>query len=180
MLSIRQATMADLPTVMNLINSAIKVLAERQIPQWHDGKYPLTSDFENDINHGEGYVLVDEDLDSKIIGYAALSSCPDKVYEEGSEVNFNNHVESNYMIVHRVVVDSSVKGKRIGLRFLEMLQAQANELEYHDLRIDTHPKNIAMRKTIMRAGYEEVGMIYLPEVADNDRVAYQLLTRVRI
>lgn len=70
---IRQATSADLPAMMAIIEQGKHALAADQIPQWQDG-YPLAADIQADIDARIAWVLI---VDDQIAGTAALLTTPD-------------------------------------------------------------------------------------------------------
>lgn len=73
---IRQATSADLPAMMAIIEQGKHALAADQIPQWQDG-YPLAADIQADIDARIAWVLI---VDDQIAGTAALLTTPDPNY----------------------------------------------------------------------------------------------------
>lgn len=166
---IRRATMIDLPLILSIINQAIDYLHTQGSPQWQNGFGPTQSEIEMDIRRCEGYVLINKEI---IHGYAALIAGPDDAYTNLHDGIWDESEDAYYVIVHRVVIEASVRGKGFAKILIDKLIKQAQDLNYHDIRIDTHAMNISMQKVIRSAGFIFRGFIQLP-IPDGERMAFQ-------
>ena len=164
--TMRLATKDDVARELEIFSDAKNILHSRNIPQWQEGCYPCRSDIEKDIELKQGYVLQNEN--NEIVAIGSIGFAPDALYDDSRF----NHSEK-YVILHRTAVDSNFAGQGLGQELMKHLIQTAEALGYEDVRIDTHPLNIAMHKTIMRAGFHEVGEITLPMKSDPERIAYQ-------
>ena len=63
------------------------------------------------------------------------------------------------------------KGKDHASKLMEFAESLAINSNLHDIRIDTHHKNIPMRKFLSKLGYHACGTIYLDN--GDKRIAYQ-------
>lgn len=175
MLKTRIAELNDLKAVLEIIDRAVAFLAEQGSPQWQNGQNPSYEQLLADIQGGHGYVLT---FDDKLVGYASLIPGPDAVYtaiSEGAWLKLPAEVaEQNFLAIHRVAISNEVRGQGLAQTFMADLLTAAKNLGYHDVRIDTYPRNLIMQKVIKRAGFTYQGMIYF-NFADGERYAYQQL-----
>lgn len=79
--------------------------------------------------------------------------------------------ERPYGVIHRIVVKPEQKGKDLAGKFLKEAVRLAAEVGVIDLRIDTHAKNMAMRKWIAKHGFAYCGIIHVED--GTPRFAYQ-------
>jgi len=169
----RLATLNDLPEIERVFVSARAYLGSQGIDQWQNGYGPNSEMVETDIKKGEGYVLV---VDKQIVGYTALVPGPDGSPDlsEGSW-DPRDAAHDDYMAIHSVAIDGTVRGKGLGGKFLSDLIAKSRALGYTDIRIDTHPDNQIMQKVIRNAGFTYVGIMEL-DIPSGKRFAYQIVS----
>lgn len=158
----------ELEQQLGLLNQAKTILQERNIPQWQEGPYPSMSDLEHDFALGQSYGFFSG---KTLLATAAVSAVQDSLYDD-ERFQKNEH----YLIVHRFAVSSTFAGQGIGTKFLQAIIEDAQKRGIYDLRIDTHPRNFAMQKTIIRAGFHEVGELILPAITNPERIVYQVTT----
>lgn len=163
---LRPATIADVGREVEIFADAKKVLKERNIPQWQDGKYPSQADALSDLELKQSYVL--ENKAGEIVAIGSVGYAPEELYDDSRFIH-----STKYAILHRTVVDSNYGGQGIGKELLRQLMQVAKDNGYHDIRIDTHPLNIAMHKTILNMGFHIIGEIMLPIKSHPERVVYQ-------
>ena len=166
---IRLARPDELDRLVEVTESGRQYLRAQGVPQWQNGSGPGRKEIETDIERARGYVL---EVAGAVSGYASLIAGP-----EGSplliEGAWTGPCEC-YTTIHRVALDSSVRGGGFAGEFLGRVIQIAKDLGYPDIRIDTHPQNIIMQKVIGKAGFLEVGVLELP-ILNGKRLAYQLL-----
>lgn len=158
----------ELEQQLSLLNQAKLVLKERNIPQWQVGEYPSMSDLQQDFALQQSYGYFAGDT---LAATAAVSAVADELYDDE---RFTKN--DQYLIIHRVAVSLTFAGQGIGAKFLQAIIEDAKEHGICDLRIDTHPRNFAMQKTILRAGFQQIGELILPGISDPERIVYQVTT----
>ncbi|MCL2851889.1 MAG: GNAT family N-acetyltransferase [Defluviitaleaceae bacterium] len=170
MINLRLATPDDIDTVEAIMDDACKYLGSQGLPQWQNGYGPNRASLDNDVRLGHGYVL---EADGAVRGYASLEPGPEDDYEALQNGSWEGPGEK-YAVIHRVMVDQAVRGRRIGITILKMLVDEAHRMGFNDIRIDTYPGNTIMKKTVSQAGFTQRGEIML-NIPDGERIAYQIL-----
>lgn len=163
-MEIRRTEERDIPAVVALYDAAREYMQESGIPQW-TADYPNAFDVIEDIKKQSSYVLVDKE---EVIATACISFGEDVCYRviEGKWMN-----ERPYGVIHRIVVKPEQKGNDLAGKFLKEAVRLAAEVGVIDLRIDTHAKNMAMRKWIAKHGFAYCGIIHVED--GTPRFAYQ-------
>ena len=165
MLMIRKTEEKDLAAVMDIIHEGTAYFARNGIPQWQNG-YPNEETIREDIRNGHAFVL---ESDGAVIGTAAVIDARDPDYdyiENGSWLN-----EDDYIVIHRIALTPSSKGKGLAEEFLAFAAEEGIKKGIHNLRIDTHEKNSSMRSFLMKNGFTRCGNVYIGGTAP--RIAYQ-------
>ena len=146
-----------LPRVIEIVATARAYLARQGLDQWQNG-YPDESDFRADIEAGDLYGILDDD--------GMLMACCAVIF--GGEPTYNViydgawQTDREYAAVHRVAVDNSRVRRGYASRMFEGAKALAEAKGLSALRIDTHPGNIPMQKTLEKNGFVRCGTIILP------------------
>lgn len=169
---LRKATKADLPAILAIIGEAKEYLKEQGIDQWQAG-YPTDADIEKDIDSKISYVLM---VDGKIAATAALWPGQDVNYKNMVEGNWHGNPEDQYTSIHRIAMSSKFRGQRLSEKMISGLLTISTETGFNEVRVDTHPENIAMQKVISNNGFEYRGIIDFedPNESTTTRYAYQL------
>ncbi len=155
-LMIRAATMADVPALCELAESARCFMAAHgNAKQWVNG-YPSAADFSEDIAEGKSFVCVN--VQGEIVGtFARFDYEPAYEVIDGAWRN-----DEPYVVLHRVATRSR---QGIGTFILQhMMQLCCN------LRIDTMETNYPMRSLLEKLGFKYCGVIVIP--GHGERVAY--------
>ena len=163
-MNIRKAEMKDIKGIVRLIDQAKAYFKENGIDQWQDG-YPNEDVIRNDISLGHSYVLIDQD---QIIGtfYYAIQ-------EESSYQDIRNgswHTSSPYAVVHRIVVDNTIKGHGCAKAMMDYACHQTLQQGLSSIRIDTHKDNLSMQRFLQKNGFQYCGNITLQSGAP--RIAF--------
>ena len=161
---IRKATIGDIESIMGIVSCAQQALRELGIDQWQDG-YPRVNDIEEDIEHGVGYVATNG---YKVLGYAAIVLTGEPAYEQIANAW---HTSEQYVVVHRLCVDSSARRQGVALRLMQHAAHIARKHNFSAFRIDTHKGNTRMLAMMQRLGFEHVGKI---TYESGEREAYDL------
>lgn len=162
-MEIRQAFPNEVGPVIAVIESARQALAQAGSSQWQgsDG-YPAENDIFDDILNGQAYVAL---VDGQIVAYAAVVRTGDPAYEKIYDGDWMHH-NHQYIVFHRVAVDSAYSGQGLAQTFLQGL---IEGVDGHDFRCDTHENNKAMQHILEKLGYVYCGKVPI----DGERLAYQ-------
>ena len=123
------------------------------------------------INQAKAY-LKENDIPQWQNGYREgyISSLAEPNYTVIDGAWFN---DDPYIVIHRICVDSSMKGKNVASLFIEKAKEIGREKDIFNIRIDTHEKNVSMRRMVEKNGFKKTGIIYVKD--GSPRYAYQLI-----
>lgn len=165
---VRQASIGDLEDILKVIDNGRKNLEKNDIPQWRDGDGPSPKVISEDLELGEGFVLIEN---ATIMGYGTITKNEQPSYDS---IQGGSWIPSTtYVSLHRVVVHTDVKERGMGLFLIRSLISVAISSSFNDIRIDTHPKNHRMQRVIEKSGFTYKGSIQL-NVNNGERYAYQI------
>ena len=156
----RQATMDDLPVILNLRDQAREIMRSYgNVNQWPEG-YPAQEKFEKDIEQGCSYMVTDSS--GAVVATFAFIPGPDityKVIYDGQWLN-----DQPYHVIHRIASTPDSHG---------VLDAVLDYCESIDpnIRIDTHADNSIMINGLKKRGYQYCGIIHL--LNGDERLAFQ-------
>lgn len=163
-MKIRNSTMSDLETMMEIYRKAREFMAEHGNPnQWGATNWPPRELIQSDIQNGNSYVCIDDS--GNIIGTFFYIRGKDieptyRVITDGKWLD-----ESPYGVVHRIATDGSAKGT--GAFCINWAFEQCGHL-----RIDTHGDNVVMQSLLKKLGFIHCGTIYVEE-DDYPRLAFE-------
>ena len=163
---IRKTEDADRDAVLAVYDDAKQYFKTHGIPQWQKGTPDLNT-LQNDMNRGYSYVL---EKDGRIIGTACIIEEADPDYQiitEGSWLN-----EESYVVIHRIAVLSSCKGKGLASELLAYAYEIARARGWGNIRIDTHEDNRSMRRLLAKNGFVQCGNVMVGKFKE-PRIAYQ-------
>ena len=165
---IRRAAAADAEQIEAIIAAGRDYLRAQGLSQWQDGtgRRPIA----RDLAHGWGQVLLTGD--EEISGYAALVEGVDPAYTAIFDGAWREGA-TEYVAIHSFALAAESRGRGLAAPFLRGLIGQAQALGHTDVRIDTHPGNVIMRKVIEAAGFVRRGVVEF-EIPDGRRDAFQL------
>lgn len=164
MRTIRPATTADIPSILEVMDAAKRIMRESGNPnQWKEG-YPSGEIILRDIEKGGGIVMED---DRRLVAYFAFLLSPEPTYSviEGGQWLDDTHP---YHVIHRIASLPDAHGV-----FSDMLLWCLSR--ENNIRIDTHRDNTIMQHCILKAGFQYCGIIHL--ASGDERLAYQLIKR---
>ena len=158
--AIRKSTFEDLPVILNLRDQAREIMRSYgNVNQWPEG-YPLQEKFENDIQQGYSYIMMDES--GSIVGTFAFIPGPDITYKVICDGQWLN--DNPYYVIHRIASTPDSHG--ILNAILDYCEAFSP-----NIRIDTHADNIIMINGLKKRGYQYCGIIHL--LNGDERLAFQ-------
>lgn len=158
--AIRQATPADLPSVMQVVEAAKGFMRQSgNLHQWVDG-YPSEDVIMTDIEKGYGFVAEEN---GRTVAYFAFVPSPEPTY---SKIYGGAWLDNKlpYHVVHRIASYPDVHG--IFSDIIRFCFSHDN-----NIRIDTHRDNTIMQHNILKHGFTYCGIIYL--ASGDERLAYQ-------
>lgn len=158
--SIRHTRMEDIPRLQALFSHARSFMLETGNPSQWTAAYPSEELLRKDIGSRDSYVVEDEK--QTVIATFVLRCGIDPTYDVIYEGRWLN--DAPYATIHRIASD----GTRKGILHLAMQFAQ---LDYNNIRIDTHRDNQVMRNAIAKEGFVYCGIIHCWN--GDERVAYQ-------
>ena len=162
MLTVRTATLQDLPAIMKVLAAGREIMLASGNPnQWAAG-YPTESMVKADIEPGYGKVM---ESDGAIVAYFACIPSPDPTYARIDNGSWLDN-DKPYYVVHRVAKLPQVRGV-----FDAMVQYLDGITD--NIRIDTHRDNLIMQHNLLKYGFKYCGIIYIASGAE--RLAYQRL-----
>ncbi len=160
---VAKATLADLATVLELIDSGRRIMRENgNLHQWDD-HHPSPIQIRQDIVDGHCHLLIEG---NRSIATFALIPGPDITYRE---IENGQWIDDRrpYHVIHRV---ASLPSQHHVMRDI---------LDYcftvtDNIRIDTHRDNQIMQHCLAKAGFSYCGIIHL--LNGDERLAYQKVT----
>ena len=154
----RKTTVSDFPAIFRIYEQSVSFMKEEGNPtQWNDLE-TLKNHVGDDVNKGISYVLLDE---GEIQAVFTLLEIPDPTYQtiEGKWID-----DSPYFTIHRIAVKEHNRGYASACFHYAYLQNR-------HIRIDTHEKNLPMRKLLEKEGFTYCGKIVIED--GSVRLAYE-------
>lgn len=166
---IRKTNIEDIPSVMHIIHDAQTYFKENGIPQWQNG-YPDENQIINDIKEDGSYVLEE---DNQIIGTFFLTFKEEASYKKIYDGEWLN--DEPYAAIHRIAIDSSLKGKGIASKLFAYGESIALSKGINTIRIDTHEYNLSMQNALKKNGFIRCGNIFLSDYSP--RIGFQKIIK---
>jgi len=162
MLTIRTATLQDLPAIMQVLRAGRNIMLESgNLNQWPEG-YPTEEMVRADIGPGYGKVMEE---DGAVMAYFACIPSPDPTY---AVIEGGNWLDDRkpYYVIHRIAKLPQAHG--VFLTMMSFLDGITD-----NIRIDTHKDNHIMQHNLAQYGFSYCGIIHIASGAE--RLAYQRL-----
>lgn len=184
-MNFRKSTYDDVDEILEIIEKAKVELKKLGLDQWQKG-YPNREVVENDIKNEFSYVLEEiakkdnkseNQISKKIIGTIVLSPEKEEAY---SKIEGKWITNDDYIVIHRLAVDSEVKNKGIATKILEFSEKECIKNKILSIKTDTHENNEPMKKFLEKNGFSYCGVIYLdkePDVGEK-RIAYEKIIKI--
>lgn len=158
-MDIRNATVADIPEIMRICDSARNYMrANGNHAQWING-YPSKQLWLDDIAKKQCFVCEEKNHLCAVFAFI-LGEDPTYLYIENGQ--WKNDLP--YGTIHRLGSDGTCSG------IMEKCKAFALS-HVSELRADTHEDNKIMQAVLERNGFEKCGIIYIED--GSPRIAYQ-------
>ncbi len=187
-MNFRKSTYDDVNKILKIIEKAKIELKKMGLNQWQNG-YPNRKVIENDVKKGISYVLEDTGendsqksfekkiISGKIIGTVVLSPEKESSY---SKIEGKWITDDDYVVIHRLAVDTDIKNKGIATKILEFSEKICLEQKILSIKTDTHENNEPMKKLLAKNGFRYCGVIYLNDgiEAGEKRIAYEKIIKI--
>jgi ribosomal protein S18 acetylase RimI-like enzyme len=151
-LTIRRATVADLPAIVALVQAVVPLMNATGNYQW-TSEYPNQEVFEKDITQHHLWVA---ELGGKLAGIAALTQDQDAEYADADW-----DAAEPALVTHRLAVAPSAQGHGVAQALLAQAEHEARALGLRTLRVDTNSENAATQRLFPKLGYRFAGEIKL-------------------
>lgn len=185
LMNFRKSTFNDVDRILEIIEKAKIELKKLGLDQWQKG-YPDRGVIENDIKLGISYILEEisekngkseNQISKKIVGTIVLSPKKEIPY---SKIEGKWITNDDYIVIHRLAVDSEIKNKGIATKILEFSEKECIKNKILSIKTDTHENNEPMKKFLEKNGFSYCGVIYLdkePDVGEK-RIAYEKIIKI--
>ena len=163
---IRKATVLDLNSIMQITKACANHMINQQIYQWNE-HYPNRNAFENDVQRGELYVYVQNNI---CIGCIVITTIKDVEY-----VPIDWLTKDKNIYIHRLAVHPKYQGKGIAQHMMTFAENYAKTNGYFSVRLDTFSQNKRNQKFYKTRGYKRLGNIYFPKQSKHPFYCYELV-----
>lgn len=173
---------SHLDEICAITQEAKAQLKDMGIDQWQYG-YPSREIWQDDIDKRQAIVALDEHT-KRVMGAFVLLYTHEVSYDaiDGSWLTGDLFNEGAYASLHRVCVSDSCKGRGVAGKMFAYAEDLARKQGVRSMRMDTHPGNHAMLRSLEKAEYVRCGTIVLIGGAEDGslRVAFEkILNQVR-
>jgi ribosomal protein S18 acetylase RimI-like enzyme len=151
-MQIRRGRVEDVGAVMELVARVVPIMRASGNLQWDD-EYPNAAVFERDAELKQLWIV---EIEGQIAGMAAITTDQEPEY---AQVGWD--ITETAVVVHRLAVDPTFRGKGIAAALLLQAEVVAAERSIPVLRIDTNTSNEATQRLFPKLGYELAGEIAL-------------------
>ena len=151
-MNFRKSTFDDVDRILEIIEKAKIELRKLGLDQWQNG-YPNREVIENDVKNGISYVLEEiseNQISKKIVGTIVLSPKREEPY---SKIEGKWITTDDYIVIHRLAVDSEIKNKGIATKILEFSEKECIKNKILSIKTDTHENNEPMKKFLEKNGF---------------------------
>jgi len=149
---IRQATLEDIPLILDLVRRVIPAMRAAGNFQWDDS-YPNAQIFTADIAKDQLWLA---ELDGAIAAVAALTTDQEPEY---AQVGWS--LDDPAIVTHRLAVDPELRGKGLAAALMQQAETLARARNITILRVDTSADNQATQRLFPKLGYTYAGEITL-------------------
>lgn len=169
----RQATEADLPAVMEIVEYARAGLKKHRVDQWQDG-YPREENFRVDMDRGECFVVLHGE---EIAAFFTLSTREEASYAAITDGKWTEGMAC--CVLHRAAVARKYRGSGMAGELMKCVERQARVYGLRCVRTDTHKKNKPMQTLLRQSGYRYRGNVTVRagEGHDPARQAYEKILK---
>lgn len=147
-MTIRLATLNDIPAILNLIAEIVPSMIAEGNFQW-DNTYPNAAVFEDDIELGQLWIA---EAENDIAGVAAITTDQEPEY-----ATIGWDITEPAIVTHRLAVGTRYRGRGVATVLLMQAEEVAKKSGIKILRIDTNTSNMATQRLFPKLGYVFAG-----------------------
>lgn len=151
-LTIRRATVADLPAIVVLVRAVVPLMQASGNYQW-TSDYPNEAVFASDVARQHLWVA---ELAGQLAGVAALTQDQDAEYADADW-----DATEPALVTHRLAVAPAAQGHGVAQALLAQAEHEARARGLRTLRVDTNSENAATQRLFPKLGYRFAGEIRL-------------------
>ena len=159
----RKLTLAHLDEAVKIIEEAKQQMLRERKCQWSEA-YPTSEHIEADIRGGCAYGLFRE---GHLVAYGAVMFDGEPAY---AALQGRWLTEQPYVVLHRLAVVGSERGRHIGMRFVQEVEALSRSKGVCSFKADTNYDNERMQRLFEKQGFVYCGEISYPQ---GQRMAYE-------
>lgn len=149
-MNFKKASIDDFELICKMMVDARKKSWDEGVFQWNEN-YPTATMIKGDLEKGYTYLVYDE---GKIVAFFTTNSiCEDDVHDHIKWLNEGD----NWVILHRLCVDTGAQGNKIGQRILALFEKEKIEEGFDSIRIDVFSTNAAAIHIYEKFGYILLG-----------------------
>jgi RimJ/RimL family protein N-acetyltransferase len=141
----------DLNNIIKIFQNVIENMIKNNIFQW-DAMYPNENILADDIRKKQMHKIV---FDNNIISLFVLNKEYDEEYSNG----LWEYKGDNFMILHRLCVNTEYQNKGFGTRTMICIEEHLKNTGIESIRLDTFSKNQAALKLYDKLGYKKTGEV---------------------
>lgn len=149
-IEIREASSADIESILDLVGACIAGMRSQGIDQW-DEVYPDRCTIEGDVEDGTAIIAI---VDEKISGFAVLDEHQEPEYG-GVPWSFTNRAA----VIHRMMVAPLLEGRGIARALMAFLENRATLFGCSSIRLDAFMKNPRAVRFYERCEYRRAGQV---------------------
>ena len=150
---IRKAKMKDLDSIIDILQKIISEMHKDNNFQW-DENYPQSKDFADDIEKGDLFVSVRENM---VAGFICINRDQPIEYRVLKWSSAENE-----FVIHRMGVSPCCRNTGIGAELIEFADELSENSGVKYLKTDTNSSNTKAQRLFQKSGYNFVGEIWLP------------------
>jgi ribosomal protein S18 acetylase RimI-like enzyme len=154
---IRKIDILEIDKVSEILNSVVGHMKKIGFTQWND-EYPTRDILLNDIKNRELYGAY---IDDTLAGFVVLNDHQEPEYQK---VEFE--YEEPCLVVHRLQVDPSYRGKNIGYDLMKFAEENAKKAGCKSIRLDTREDNMPAIGLYTKLGYKKRGHVHFPHMME--------------
>lgn len=158
----RRAQTEEIDRIHSIILQARERLRVSGYDQWQ-GIYPAREDIQNDLLHGNGYLLT---VDDEPAVYGALIFDPEPAY---ASIRGSWSANSAYGTIHRLAVAQHKLRQGWAKRFMQEAETLTRQQGVCSMRVDTHANNQEMQALLKTLHYKYCGDVTYPH---GERLAF--------
>jgi ribosomal protein S18 acetylase RimI-like enzyme len=149
-IEIRQATLTDVTSLMELVRACIADMRSQGIDQWDD-VYPNRATIQRDVDDRTVFIAT---VAGVIAGMATLNEHQDPEY---TEVPWR--FGGRPAVIHRLVVAPAVAGKGVGRALMRFLETRGEGIGYDCIRLDVYAQNPRAVRFYELLSYHRAGQV---------------------